>query len=70
MSKCFFSKNKNICATCEYYGGERKIDAFLKDVVVESINKGDCYNKNTPRFGQVYCTSDRCNVYKKWSLLE
>ena len=59
-----------ICATCDYWGGQRKTDTFGRFTECDKTAKGNCYFQ-----GHIYAktnqdNSGRCNHWKKWCALK
>ena len=62
------SDTKNRCATCEFWGGQRKVSEDGKSVVVSSL--GYCSNPKSPNYQKV--TGPQTGpmaVWKKWGAI-
>lgn len=62
--------SENICATCQFWGGMRKISDDKKEVVAQSM--GWCNNPESPNH-QKLTTADhqmkKAGIWKKWAAL-
>jgi len=61
---------KNMCATCQFWGGMRKISADRKQVVAQSM--GWCNNPDSPNHQKLTAADHQMNkpgVWKKWPAL-
>ena len=60
----------NVCATCEFWGGMRRISDDKKQVVAQSM--GWCNNPRSPHHGQLTAANhdmSHMDVWRKWSAL-
>lgn len=63
---------QKLCATCEYWMGERHPDFMATGVELENQNvKGKCFCLNGPHArAERYSNFTSCSKYKKWSVLK
>lgn len=58
------------CATCTYWGGQRKINSFSSGVVCDSGTKGICGNpKAAHKKKEIEAEYGSCLKYEKWNAL-
>lgn len=66
MASC--DKQREQCATCEYWSGHREPDNWFDSVEYMDNNKGTCYNKRSWNGNEKYPT-DSCNNWQRWMVL-
>lgn len=60
--------SKNVCATCAYWGGKRKISKDGKNVLSQSL--GSCNNPKSPNYQKTTTPeTGPMKVWKKWGAL-
>lgn len=69
-----YTANSELCATCEFWGGQRTFFNRLQDrIVLESATiKGRCLNRQSGRFTDSSGTQAcyKCRYYQTWALLK
>jgi len=63
-----YSKNNKGCATCEFWGGNRKPSGSSAEVGSSSA-KGKCYLKGGPQYNSDMSPEGSCNKWKEWAQL-
>ena len=61
---------KNTCATCQFWGGMRKVSSDKKQVATQSM--GWCNNPDSPNHQKLSAADHRMKkpgVWKKWAVL-
>jgi hypothetical protein len=61
---------KNTCATCQFWGGMRKISGDKKQVIAQSM--GWCNNPYSPNYKMLTMADNEMkkpNIWKKWPAL-
>ena len=61
---------KNICATCQYWGGMRKVSKDRKQVTAQSM--GWCNNPDSPnhqKLTEADHKMQKAGIWKKWAAL-
>lgn len=61
---------KDVCATCQFWGGMRKISDDKKTVIAQSM--GWCNNPDSPNHQKLTAADHRMNkpgIWKKWPAL-
>jgi anaerobic selenocysteine-containing dehydrogenase len=62
--------SKNICATCQFWGGMRKISDNRQEVIAQSM--GWCNNPESPNHQKLTAADHQMNepgIWKKWPAL-
>ena len=67
-----YTHNFKICATCEYWGGNRRFtDSFQKTIEVASaMDRGACYCKNSGWSSTPKQANSTCRSYEAWRALK
>ena len=61
---------KNTCATCQFWGGMRKISEDKKQIITQSM--GWCNNPDSPNHQKLTMADHKMmkpNIWKKWAAL-
>lgn len=61
-------KNREQCATCEYWSGYREPDHWFDRVEYMDNGNGKCYNKRSNQ-GQEKRPDDMCHSWQRWMVL-
>ena len=64
------AKSGNRCATCEYWGGMRKLSVDNKQVLAQSL--GWCNNPGSPNHGKLTSPDHEMKmpgIWKRWAVL-
>ena len=61
---------EKICATCQFWGGMRKVSEDKRKVIVQSM--GWCNNPNSPNYQKLTAPDHemkKVGIWKKWTVL-
>jgi anaerobic selenocysteine-containing dehydrogenase len=64
------ASSENMCATCQFWGGMRKVSEGKKEVVAQSM--GWCNNPDSPNHGKLTMPDHemkKAGVWKQWAAL-
>jgi hypothetical protein len=62
------SKSFKVCATCERWGGERKVNPTRTHAIYDTNTRGECYGGCFNRLKMSPMST--CNEYKSWCVLK
>lgn len=70
MFKQTLAPNIRVCATCEFWDGERNTDFMQMSVYVDMMNaSGVCRNFSAPFRGVMTKSNQSCQYWNKWRVL-
>ncbi len=70
MAQTYPKSFKN-CAVCNYWGGNRQVDHFGKNVTVDSSNtKGKCLLQGGPWKDHDKTAAMKCNKWQAWGAMK